>query len=190
MRHACTPEPRRGMLERPAPTTFSSLPARGFYPRNPREIFCPFRSVSISISLHLWPHHPSSLLLPETFAQAWPHSCGSSSGTRRDTQGKAPRSTPPTIGLLSCYFLLVRRTTPASSRRWSWGPCMARSQQEKALFPVMSRAKELSCSPRWLLSLFWLSSSSRDDRRPFFGVPSFPASSFCTSRLFPSYRKQ
>lgn len=108
-RHPRIREPRRGVLERPTPATFSFLPARASYPRNPRELFRPSFTSSVLIV-------PPRRKRPR---KRGPHSHESTSGTHRDTQGKAPRSTPPTIGLLSCYFLPVRRTTPASSRRWS-----------------------------------------------------------------------
>lgn len=153
-------EPRRGVLKHPAPTTLPSLlaRARASYPRNSREKAS--LRISLLLSSPLLSSHSLSLSLPlfSVLVVASPRSSfsrrkrprkrsptlarGLVEGTRREahTEGKAPRSTPPTIGLLSCYFLPARRTTPASSRRWSscgtiHGPrARARPGKEKALF--------------------------------------------------------
>lgn len=133
------------MLERPTLATFSSLPAHTFYPRNSRGLFRPSFASSVLI---VPPRRKRS-------RKRDPHSHESSSGTHRDTQGKAPRSTPPTIGLLSCYFLPTRRTTPASSRRWLRGPYMDPRPGGKSPLPRRVHGeRELSYSPRWLPSLF------------------------------------
>lgn len=148
MKHPRVRKPRRGVLERPAPATFSSLPALASYPRNSRELS---RLSFTSRGLFIVPP-----LAGNVHAQAWPHSRWKLVGETHS--GKAPRSTPPTIGLLSRYFLPMRRTTPASSRRWSWGPYMApRPGMKKLSSPSSSSRKELSYKPRWLLSLFALS---------------------------------
>lgn len=121
-------------------------------------------------------------------AQAWPHSRWKLVGETHS--GKAPRSTPPTIGLLSRYFLPTRRTTPASSRRWSWDPYMAPRPGGKSSLPHRRRPGKSFPTSRADCFLFLLFLSVSRDRRPFFRVPPIPASSFCAPLLFPSYREQ
>lgn len=167
MKHPRIRKPRRGVLERPAPTTFSSLPALASYPRNTRELS---RLFLFSRVLFIGPP-----LAGNVRASVAPLSL---KARRRETHsGKAPRSTPPTIGLLSRYFLPTRRTTPASSRRWSWGPYMAPRPGGKSSLPRRRRRRRPgksfpTCRAGCFLFLLFLSVSR--DRRPFFRVPPIP----------------
>lgn len=180
MRHPRFRKPRRGVLECPAPTTFSSLSAFASYPRNSRELS---RLSSSSHGLFIVPP-----LAGNIHAQAWPHSRWKLVGETHS--GKAPRSTPPTIGLLLRYFLPTKRTTPASSRRWSWNPYMAPRPGGKSSLPHRRRPGKSFPTSRAGCFLFLLFLSVSRDRRPFFRVPPIPVSSFCAPLLFPSYREQ
>lgn len=132
--------------------------ARAFYPRNPREHFHPSPSISPSLPRLSFFLISSTLIVPPCPpSQKRPRKRGptlAKARRGRDTEGKAPRSTPPTIGLLSCYFLPSRRTTPTSSRRWSWGPCMVRAQEEKVLFSIQHERAFLARRVGCFLFLF------------------------------------